>query len=105
MNPLLRSSLFRRIPQTLRRPLPLAPLATRPLPILLHRRGAANNVSGRPGSQSAGHAAQNVKEEVGNSAADWAKTIAGGHFADTDTIKSDGDPTFVSRRISSECVT
>ncbi|KAF7979620.1 hypothetical protein HWV62_41954 [Athelia sp. TMB] len=95
MNTLLRSSLFRRVPQTLRRPLPLAPLANRPLPILLHRRGAANNVSGRPGSQSAAHAAQNVKEEVGNSAADWAKTIAGGHFADTDTIKTDGDPTFI----------
>lgn len=93
MNSLLRSTLFKRA--ALRRPLPIAPLASRPLPILVHRRGAASGVSGRPGSQSASHAAQNVKEEVGNSAADWAKTIAGGHFQ-TDTVKSDEDPSFVS---------
>ncbi|KAI0636445.1 hypothetical protein C8Q77DRAFT_502070 [Trametes polyzona] len=42
-------------------------------------RGAASSVSGRPGSQTAGHAAQNIREEVGQSAADLAKSIAGGN--------------------------
>ncbi|KAL1937631.1 hypothetical protein VTO73DRAFT_13017 [Trametes versicolor] len=42
-------------------------------------RGVANSVSGRPGSQTAGHAAQNIREEVGQSAADLAKSIAGGN--------------------------
>lgn len=42
-------------------------------------RGAASHVSGRPGSQTAGQAAQNIKEEVGNSTADLAKAIAGGN--------------------------
>ncbi|CCM01563.1 uncharacterized protein FIBRA_03623 [Fibroporia radiculosa] len=42
-------------------------------------RGVASSVSGRPGSQTAGQAAQNIKEEVGNSTADLAKAIAGGN--------------------------
>ncbi|KAI8982903.1 hypothetical protein BD414DRAFT_537912 [Trametes punicea] len=42
-------------------------------------RGAASSVSGRPGSQTVGHAAQNIREEVGHSAADLAKAIAGGN--------------------------
>ncbi|KAI0820236.1 hypothetical protein BC628DRAFT_1398767 [Trametes gibbosa] len=42
-------------------------------------RGAASSVSGRPGSQTVGHAAQNIREEVGGSAADLAKSIAGGN--------------------------
>ncbi|KAI0780399.1 hypothetical protein BD413DRAFT_1201 [Trametes elegans] len=42
-------------------------------------RGAASQVSGRPGSQTVGHAAQNIREEVGQSAADLAKSIAGGN--------------------------
>jgi len=41
-------------------------------------RHVASSVSGRPGSQTLPHAAQNVKEEAGNSAADLAKAIAGG---------------------------
>jgi len=41
------------------------------------RRGVASSVSGRPGSQTIGHAALNIKEEVGNSATDAAKVIAG----------------------------
>ncbi|TCD63532.1 hypothetical protein EIP91_005302 [Steccherinum ochraceum] len=40
-------------------------------------RGAASQVSGRPGSQSLDHAATNIREEVGNSASDLAKSIAG----------------------------
>lgn len=42
-------------------------------------RGAASHVSGRPGSQTAKQAAQNIKEEVGNSTTDLAKAIAGGN--------------------------
>lgn len=46
-------------------------------------RSVASQVSGRPGSQTIGQAATNIKEEVGNSTADLAKTIAGGnYFAD-----------------------
>lgn len=44
------------------------------------KRGVASSVSGRPGSQTPAQAAQNVKEEVGNSAADLARTIAGGNY-------------------------
>ncbi|KAI0929345.1 hypothetical protein AcV5_006640 [Taiwanofungus camphoratus] len=42
-------------------------------------RGAASSVSGRPGSQTARQAAQNIKEEVGASTTDLAKVIAGGN--------------------------
>jgi hypothetical protein len=63
-------------------------------PALLQARFAASSVSGRPGSQSVEHAARNVKEEVGNSAADWAKAIAGGNFTQ-DSVTADTDPTFV----------
>ena len=67
-------------------------LFQRPALPVLQARFAASSVSNRPGSQTLGHAAQNVKEEVGNSAADWAKTIAGGNFTQ-DIVK---EPTFVS---------
>lgn len=64
-------------------------------PTLLQARFAASGVSNKPGSQTLDHAAQNVKEEVGNSAADWAKAIAGGNFT-RDTVAPDvTDPTFV----------
>lgn len=43
-------------------------------------RPVATSVSGRPASQTLEHAAINVKEEVGNSAADLAKRIAGGYL-------------------------
>lgn len=55
------------------------PTHQRALP-LLHARFAASSVSGRPGSQTIQHARQNVKEEVGNSLTDWARSIAGGVF-------------------------
>lgn len=45
----------------------------------LYIRGVASQVSGRPGSQSIEHAATNIKEELGNSSADLARTIAGGN--------------------------
>ncbi|THH28397.1 hypothetical protein EUX98_g5795 [Antrodiella citrinella] len=53
-----------------------------PLRAQLLFRGAASQVSGRPGSQSFDHAATNIKEEVGNSTADFAKSIAGGNVYD-----------------------
>jgi hypothetical protein len=58
-------------------------LATRSriIPALsVHARFAASSVAGRPGSQTFQHAAQNVKEEVGGSAADFARAIAGGNM-------------------------
>ncbi|KAF8350405.1 hypothetical protein F5887DRAFT_939031 [Amanita rubescens] len=52
------------------------PMVTRmPLRFTLAR-PVASSVSGKPGSQSLEHAATNIKEEVGNSAADLAKVIA-----------------------------
>ncbi|KAF8623333.1 hypothetical protein AX15_006410 [Amanita polypyramis BW_CC] len=39
-------------------------------------RSVASSVSGKPGSQTLEHAAKNIKEEMGNSAADLAKIIA-----------------------------
>lgn len=84
---------LRRAPFALRRPFssssllrPASSTLRTPLSLLRNQlivRGAASNVSGRPGSQTVGHAAQNIREEVGGSAADLAKAIAGGNvFAD-----------------------
>src|ERR1700759_2966026 len=105
MNPILtslvRSSALRRTPFILRtsngtRVLQPSMISRSLLqrPALLQARFAASSVSGRPGSQSVEHAARNVKEEVGNSAADWAKAIAGGNFTQ-DSVTTDTDPTFV----------
>ncbi|KAM5532947.1 hypothetical protein V8D89_013413 [Ganoderma adspersum] len=95
------SSILRRAPSALRRPLStsspssfhtwrqstsiprLSPrLLTNQLPV----RGAASSVSGRPGSQTLEHAAENIREEVGHSAADLAKSIAGGNVY-TDNVE------------------
>ncbi|PSR75380.1 hypothetical protein PHLCEN_2v9138 [Hermanssonia centrifuga] len=43
-------------------------------------RSIASQVSGRPGSQTVEHAATNIKEELSNSSADLAKSIAGGNY-------------------------
>lgn len=43
-------------------------------------RGAASSLSGKPGSQTFRQAAQNIKEEVGNSTTDLAKAIAGANW-------------------------
>jgi hypothetical protein len=64
-----------------------------PTPMRLIARGAASSVSGRPGSQTLGHAAENIKEEVGNSTADLAKVIAGSNYT-SDTV-SPTSTTFV----------
>ncbi|CAL1705664.1 unnamed protein product [Somion occarium] len=42
-------------------------------------RAVASQVSGRPGSQTFEHAATNIREELGSSSADLAKSIAGGN--------------------------
>lgn len=61
------------------------PLRPKPIsPILV--RGAASSVSGRPGSQTVAHAATNVKEELGNSASDVARTIAGAANMTSDAV-------------------
>lgn len=49
-------------------------------------RGAASSVSGRPGSQTPQHAATNIKEEVGNAASEFAKSIAGANLP-VDNVK------------------
>lgn len=61
---------------------------------LQSRRGAANSVTNQPGSRTLEHAATNIKEEVGNSAADLAKIIAGANVT-SDAVKPT-DKTFVS---------
>ncbi|KAH7909853.1 hypothetical protein BJ138DRAFT_1154252 [Hygrophoropsis aurantiaca] len=84
---LSRTAAFRRAPLALRRPSPI--LLNRPTSINLaqvHARFVASSVSGRPGSQTIQHARQNVKEEVGNSAADWARSIAAGGVFTVDDV-------------------
>lgn len=71
----------------------------RPALPLLHARFAANSVSGRPGSQTIEHARLNVKEEIGNSLTDWARSIAGGVFT-VDSVKPTKD-SFVSVQLCS----
>lgn len=77
--PILRSTAVR--PAVLvskNRPLPVSrPAFVGLTPTTIHARHVASQVSNRPGSQSLEHAATNVKEEIGNSAADLAKVIAG----------------------------
>ena len=94
------SSILRRAPPVFRRPLSASSASSfhtlhKPKPTSISRlspsllrnqfaiRGAASSVSGRPGSQTLEHAAENIREEVGQSAADLAKSIAGGNvYAD-----------------------
>jgi len=73
MYPILRRAPFVFLPPNLA---PRAVLTTTFLPA----RAVASSVSGRPASQTIEHAALNVKEELGNSAFDLAKSIAGGNM-------------------------
>ncbi|KAH7923537.1 hypothetical protein BV22DRAFT_1015179 [Leucogyrophana mollusca] len=85
--PLSRSAALRRAPLALRRPSPT--LAGHPVALnfaQVHARFVASSVSGRPGSQTIKHARLNVKEEVGNSAADWARSIAAGGVFTVDNV-------------------
>ncbi|KIJ68598.1 hypothetical protein HYDPIDRAFT_24858 [Hydnomerulius pinastri MD-312] len=92
LGPLSRSAARRSAPLALRRPTQfqtVSRFAARPAALNLaqvHARFAASSVSGRPGSQTIKHARQNVKEEVGNSLTDWARSIAGGVF-NVDSMK------------------
>jgi hypothetical protein len=73
------------------------PVIQRPAPwATLAARGAASQVSAKPGSQTAAHAAQNIKEEVGDAAHDLAKSISGANM--TNDAVSSGDSSFVSLR-------
>ncbi|TFK63352.1 hypothetical protein BDN72DRAFT_872325 [Pluteus cervinus] len=60
-------------------------------------------VSGKPASQSFEHAATNIKEEVGNSATDLAKAIAGAN-ATQDAVEPSGAASFIgiTTKIASE---
>jgi len=69
---------------------PLAAASILPL-----RRTVATSVGSRPASQNLKHAALNIREEVGNSAADAARSIAGGNMA-TDYVPPDKQSSFVS---------
>lgn len=51
----------------------------------------ASSVSNRPGSQTLEHAATNIKEELGNSATDLAKGIAGANLTVDSVSDSSGD--------------
>lgn len=106
--PSIRTAALRRAPFTLRSPYTrLAPLMPTPRPptsrilrlatALQQTRSVASSVSGRPGSQTIQQAALNVREEVGNSTTDWAKTIAGGNLP-VDSMKSTGE-TFVGHSL------
>jgi len=95
--PLLRTAALRQgNPTAFRtsRPVPIAPVALGLTSTLLHARTVASQVSGRPGSQTLEHAATNVKEELGNSASDLAKAIAGANV--TQPITDSSADSFVS---------
>src|SRR6266540_472330 len=95
LRPLLRS--FSEFKPALRRHPPFFPIRPhlQPLPTAPLRRSVASLVSGRPGSQTLDHAATNVKEELGNSAADLAKVIAGANLTH-DPISNSSEDSFVS---------
>ncbi|GLB34671.1 putative protein of unknown function (DUF3429) [Lyophyllum shimeji] len=89
--PFVRTAAFRNTPLAFRR------TTSRPVLLsatLLHRRTAASIVSNRPASQSLQHAATNIKEEVGNSAADLAKVIAGANVT-RGRVAPDGSDSFL----------
>lgn len=60
---------------------------------MLRSRNIASTVSNKPGSQTLDHAATNVKEELGNSASDLAKVIAGANIT-SDAVANSGQESF-----------
>jgi len=62
--------------------------------MLQPRRFVASSVGSRPASQNLKHAALNIREEVGNSAADAARSIAGGNMA-TDYVPPEKNSSFI----------
>lgn len=78
---------------------PAPPFTRVPAPSLrgqLFVRGAASSVSGKPGSQTIRQAAINIREELGNSGADLAKTIAGANWFHDAVAANPKRDTFVS---------
>ncbi|KAK2466648.1 hypothetical protein APHAL10511_000906 [Amanita phalloides] len=67
---------------------------------LIFARSVASSVSGKPGSQTLEHATTNIKEEVGNSAADLAKVIAACNITQ-DHVSPSEDESFlgITRRV------
>jgi len=64
--------------------------------LFLQKRLAASSVTNRPGSQTLEHATINVKEELGGTASDVAKIIAGANVT-TDSVSDTRDTgSFVS---------
>ncbi|KAF5358204.1 hypothetical protein D9756_001276 [Leucocoprinus leucothites] len=61
----------------LRRPIPIVRPQVFTTSLLIQKRLAASSVTNRPGSQTLEHATTNVKEELGGTASDVAKIIAG----------------------------
>lgn len=79
----------------------IIPALRRPRLIILRyplARSVASSVSGRPGSQTLEHAATNVKEELGNSASDLAKVIAGANVTQ-DAIVNSSEDSFVGMKL------
>ncbi|EJD53104.1 hypothetical protein AURDEDRAFT_54788 [Auricularia subglabra TFB-10046 SS5] len=79
-----------------------AGLRAAPASLVLQRRHVASTVSGRPASQSLPHAAQNIKEEVGNSAADLARSLAGGPLNIGKLVGEDAGFTGVTSAMASQ---
>ena len=81
------------------------PLRTLPRLQVISRRNEATAVTGRPASQTIEQAALNVKEEVGNSARDIAKSIAGSPITAETTAPAGKDESFVGYRSVIKAIT
>lgn len=69
---------------------------------ILHARAVASFVTNKPASQSLEHAATNIKEEVGNSAADFAKAIAGTNVTKDSVIRGEESFLKITGLVASE---
>ena len=106
--PILRTAAIRNVPLLYRRPPPITPIARRTTflglkPAAVHARFVASSVSNRPASQTLEHAATNVKEELGHSATDLAKVIAGANVT-TDAVKDSSDQSFVGVALATSLI-
>lgn len=72
-----------------------------PASLLVQRRLVASSVTNRPGSQTLEHAATNVKEELGGTASDVAKIIAGANVTSDTVSDAKGTESFVSWKFRS----
>lgn len=77
--------------------MPLArPEKTFAISILHQKRMVASSVTNKPASQTLEHAATNVKEELGGTASDVAKIIAGANITTDSVSDAKGAESFVS---------